>query len=67
MLPFLRLHALAAARGDGLRPELRISFERLAEAPETTSHFAIADRRYRDADGRISEKHRNTRSPICFE
>jgi hypothetical protein len=68
MLPFLRLHALAAARDDGLRPELRILFERLAEAPESTSHVAIADGRYRDADGWISEKHCNTRSPpICFE
>ena len=30
MLPFLRLHALATTRGDGLRPELRILLERLA-------------------------------------
>jgi hypothetical protein len=31
MLPFLSLHALAATRGDGLRPELLALFERLAE------------------------------------
>jgi hypothetical protein len=30
MLPFLSLHALAAQRGDGLRPELLALFERLA-------------------------------------
>ena len=28
MLPFLSLHALAAQRGDGLRPELLALFER---------------------------------------
>ena len=28
MLPFLSLHALAAQRGDGLRPELKALFER---------------------------------------
>ena len=31
-MPFLSLHALAAARGDGLRPELLALFKRLAEA-----------------------------------
>ena len=30
MLPFLSLHALAAQRGDGLRPELLALFERHA-------------------------------------
>ncbi|WP_109477109.1 hypothetical protein [Paraburkholderia sp. C35] len=30
MLPLLSLHALAAQRGDGLRPELRALFERHA-------------------------------------
>lgn len=30
MLPLLSLHALAAQRGDGLRPELRALFERRA-------------------------------------
>jgi hypothetical protein len=43
MLPILRLHALAATRGDGLRPELRILFERLAGASEAASNVAIAD------------------------
>jgi hypothetical protein len=46
MLPFLRLHALAATRGDGLRPELRILFARLAEASEGVSNVAIADDRH---------------------
>ena len=30
-MPFLLLHAIAAARGDGLRPELLALFKRLAE------------------------------------
>jgi hypothetical protein len=30
MLPFLSLHALAAQRGDGLRPQLLALFERHA-------------------------------------
>ena len=33
MPPFLRLDAVAAKRGEGLRPELRALFERLAAAP----------------------------------
>jgi hypothetical protein len=32
MPPFLNLHAIAAARGDGLRPEFQALFERLAMA-----------------------------------
>lgn len=30
---FLNLHAIAAKRGDGLRPELRALFERVATSP----------------------------------
>jgi hypothetical protein len=33
MPPFLSLDAVAAKRGEGLRPELRALFERLATAP----------------------------------
>jgi hypothetical protein len=33
MTSFLNFHAFAAARGDGLRPELRLLFERAATAP----------------------------------
>jgi hypothetical protein len=33
-VPFLSLHALAAARGDGLHPELLALFKRLAAASE---------------------------------
>jgi hypothetical protein len=42
MLPFLQLHELASTRGDGLRPELRILFERLAEALQAASIVAVA-------------------------
>jgi hypothetical protein len=42
MLPFLQLHALAATRGDGLRPELRVLLERLAGASQAASKVAIA-------------------------
>lgn len=37
MPPFLNLDALAAKRGDGLRPELRALFERLATTPDYDS------------------------------
>lgn len=40
---FLEYHALAATRGDGLRRELRILFERLAEASEAASNVAVPD------------------------
>lgn len=48
MLPFLSLHALAAQRGDGLRPELLALFERHAGSetglaaiigPDETEHL----------------------------
>jgi hypothetical protein len=41
MLPFLQLHALAAKRGDGLRPELRVLLEGLAEASQAASNVAV--------------------------
>ena len=53
MLPFLSLHALAARRGDGLRPELKALFERhvrlatglaaTIEPVETVSRSYVAD------------------------
>jgi hypothetical protein len=43
MLPFLQFHALAATRGDGLRPELCVLLERLAEVPEAASSVAVCD------------------------
>jgi hypothetical protein len=43
MPPFLQFHALAATRGDGLRPELRMLLERLAEAPEADSSVTVLD------------------------
>ena len=33
MITFLNFHAFAAARGEGLRPELRLLFERAATSP----------------------------------
>jgi hypothetical protein len=36
MLPLLSFHAIAATRGDGLRPELLALFERLATLPKIT-------------------------------
>jgi hypothetical protein len=41
MLPFLQLHALAATRGDGLRPELRVLLERQAELSQAASNVAV--------------------------
>ena len=35
-MPFLSLHALAATRGDGLRPEFVDLFKRLAAGADTT-------------------------------
>lgn len=35
MTSFLDFHAFAAARGEGLRPELRALFERVSEAPRS--------------------------------
>jgi hypothetical protein len=35
MTSFLNFHAFAAARGDGLRPELHALFERSAAAPRS--------------------------------
>jgi len=43
MPQFLQFHALAARRGDGLRPELRTLLEHLAEAPEAASSVAVPD------------------------
>jgi hypothetical protein len=43
MQRFLKLHALAATRGDGLRPELRKLLERLAEAQKAPPNVAIID------------------------
>jgi hypothetical protein len=35
MTSFLNFHALAATRGDGLRPEFRTLFERVGAAPHS--------------------------------
>jgi hypothetical protein len=35
MTSFLNFHAFATTRGDGLRPELRALFERVAAAPRS--------------------------------
>jgi hypothetical protein len=44
MPPLLQFHAFAATRGDGLRPELRILFERLAEVQSRKCGAASAAR-----------------------
>ena len=46
MIPFLAIHALAAPRGDGLRPELLALFERHEAA--SNPHFVVA----------VSDQHR---------
>ena len=40
MIPFLAMHAIAAPRGDGLRPELLALIERLEAT--STSHLIVA-------------------------
>ena len=50
-VPFLSLHALAAARGDGLHPEFLALFERLAAALEASPNVVELSR-YR-ADGML--------------
>jgi hypothetical protein len=52
MPPFLHFHALAAPRGDGLRPELLALFERLAAAREPGLTVAELDRHLSDAIAR---------------
>jgi hypothetical protein len=47
-VPFLSLHALAAARGDGLRPEFLAMFERLAAASGAGPPVVSFDRYQRD-------------------
>ena len=47
-MPLLSLHALAATRGDGLRPQFVDLFTRLAAGADAT-HFRI-----RSASGRTS-------------
>ena len=43
MIPFLATHALAARRGDGLRPELLALFERHEAAPTPRLVVAVSD------------------------
>ena len=48
MIPFLAMHALAAPRGDGLRPELLALFERHEAASNPHLVAAVSDRRRTD-------------------
>ena len=48
MIPFLGMHALAAPRGDGLRPELLALFERHEAA--SIPHLVVAVSGQRRAD-----------------
>jgi hypothetical protein len=56
MPPFLHFHALAAPRGDGLRPELLALFERLAAVRKPDLTVTELDRYLADAVAR-SEPH----------
>ena len=49
MIPFLAMHALAALRGDGLRPELLALFERHEAASPTHLVVAVSDQHRADA------------------
>ena len=49
MVTFLSLHALAARRGDGLRPELVELFKRLSGVPEATLASGESGHRYNSA------------------
>jgi hypothetical protein len=48
-IPFLAMHALAAPRGDGLRPELLALFERLEAASNPRLVAAVSDQHRADA------------------
>jgi hypothetical protein len=52
MPPFLHFHALAAPRGDGLRPELLALFERLAAVHKPDLTVTEVDRHLADAVAR---------------
>ena len=43
MIPFLAMHAIAAPRGDGLRPELLALLERLEAASSPHLIVAVSD------------------------
>jgi hypothetical protein len=43
MTTFLNFHAFAAARGEGLHPELRLLFERAQRLPFPTSPLGTTD------------------------
>ncbi len=49
MIPFLAMHALAARRGDGLRPELLALLERHEAASNPHLVVAVSDQRRADA------------------
>jgi hypothetical protein len=49
MIPFLAMHALAAPRGDGLRPELLALFERREAASNLHLAVAVSDQHRADA------------------
>lgn len=51
MAPLLAFHALAAPRGDGLRPELLALFQHLAAASEP--HFTATESCRQRADGAV--------------
>jgi hypothetical protein len=48
MIPFLAMHALAAPRGDGLRPELVALLERHEAAPNSDIAMAVSEQHQAD-------------------
>jgi hypothetical protein len=53
-MPFLSLHSLAAARGDGLRPEFVDLFKRLATGADATLSKSCPFRKLHPPDWRLS-------------
>ena len=49
MIPFLAIHALAAPRGEGLRPELLVLFERYEATLNPHLIVAVSDQHLADA------------------
>jgi hypothetical protein len=49
MIPFLAMHALAASRGDGLRPELLALFERIEADSSPHLIVDVSDQHLADA------------------
>jgi hypothetical protein len=70
MTTFLNFHAFAAARGEGLHPELRLLFERAATSPVSETvpervNVSLFPQTLSPADGRVEPESRNTGPTSC--